>query len=55
VEALQLRAQNQTTSPLRLITDATEWYEVQYASVKFAERFVGKKLNQEILSTFTEE
>jgi len=41
-EAFILRAQNSTTSPLRLINDSMEWFEVQYSVVKFAERFMEK-------------
>ena len=41
-EAFRLRAQNSTTSPLRLINDSMEWFEVQYSVVKFAERFMEK-------------
>ena len=52
VEGFQLRAQNSTTSPLRLISDETEWYEVQYSAVKFAERFMGRN-NKD--GKFTEE
>ena len=39
-EAFRLRAQNSTTSPLRLINDSMEWFEVQYSVVKFADRFM---------------
>ncbi|KAL3802839.1 hypothetical protein HJC23_007616 [Cyclotella cryptica] len=39
-EAFRLRAKNMTTSPLRLIDSTTEWFEVQYSIVKFADRFL---------------
>ncbi|KAL9182835.1 hypothetical protein ACHAXT_004114 [Thalassiosira profunda] len=39
-EAFRLRAQNSTTSPLRLIDAQSEWFEVQYSIVKFADRFL---------------
>jgi len=41
-EAFRLRSQNSTTSPLRLINDSMEWFEVQYSVVKFADRFMEK-------------
>ncbi|KAL7543028.1 hypothetical protein ACHAWF_007305, partial [Thalassiosira exigua] len=41
-EAFRLRAQNSTTSPLRLVDGRTEWFEVQYSIVKFADRFLEK-------------
>jgi len=41
-DALRLRAQNSTTSPLRLIDGRTEWFEVQYSIMKFADRFLEK-------------
>ena len=41
-EALRLRAQNMTTSPLRIINAQTEWFEVQYSAVKFSDRFMEK-------------
>jgi hypothetical protein len=41
-EGLKLRAQNVSTSPLRLIDAQTEWFEVQYTAVKFADRFLEK-------------
>lgn len=40
-EAFRLRAQNMTTSPLRLLANM-EWFEVQYSIMKFAERFLEK-------------
>jgi hypothetical protein len=39
-EAFRLRSRNMTTSPLRLIDEQTEWYDVQYSIVKFADRFL---------------
>lgn len=42
VEAFILRAQNVTTSPLRLLDSNMEWFEVQYSIVKFADRFLEK-------------
>jgi len=41
-DAFRLRAQNSTTSPLRLIDGNMEWFEVQYSIVKFADRFLEK-------------
>jgi len=41
-EAFRLRAQNTTTSPLRLIDAQTEWFQVHYSIVKFADRFLEK-------------
>jgi hypothetical protein len=41
-EAFKLRAQNMTTSPLRLLDSNMEWFEVQYSIVKFADRFLEK-------------
>ena len=41
-EAFRLRAQNMTTSPLRIINEQTEWFEVQYSAAKFADRFLEK-------------
>jgi len=48
-EGFRLRAQNMTTSPLRLIDQQTEWFEVQYSVMKFADRFLEKytKVNDE--------
>lgn len=39
-ESFRLRAQNSTTSPLRIIDSSTEFYEVEYAAMKFADRFL---------------
>ncbi|KAL7513798.1 hypothetical protein ACHAWX_000782 [Stephanocyclus meneghinianus] len=39
-EAFRLRAKNMTTSPFRIIDSTTEWFEVQYSIVKFADRFL---------------
>jgi hypothetical protein len=41
-ESFRLRAQNSTTSPLRFIDSSTELYEVEYAAMKFADRFLQK-------------
>ena len=41
-EAFRLRAQNMTTSPLRLLDSNMEWFEVQYSIMKFTERFLEK-------------
>mmetsp|Transcript_10411 Transcript_10411/g.22042 ORF Transcript_10411/g.22042 Transcript_10411/m.22042 type:complete len:552 (-) Transcript_10411:3799-5454(-) len=41
-DALRLRAQNSTTSPLRIIDAQMEWFEVQYSIMKFADRFMEK-------------
>lgn len=46
-DAFRLRAQNSTTSPLRLIDDRSEWFDVQYSIIKFAERFMEKYTNAE--------
>jgi len=51
-EAFRVRAQNITTSPLRLLDSNMEWFEVQYSIMKFAERFLetctkGSKSNEE--------
>lgn len=58
VEAFILRAQNVTTSPLRLLDSNMEWFEVQYSIVKFADRFLEKytkgNKNGDVL-TWTEE
>jgi hypothetical protein len=57
-EAFILRAQNVTTSPLRLLDSNMEWFEVQYSIVKFADRFLEKHTkgnkNGDVL-TWTEE
>ena len=45
-EALKLRAQNVTTSPLRLLDSNMEWFEVQYSVIKFAERFLEKRIKE---------
>lgn len=50
-EAFRLRAQNMTTSPLRIINEQTEWFEVQYSAVKFADRFLEKTVSHQ----YTEE
>jgi len=54
-EAFRLRAQNLTTSPLRIINSKTEWFEVQYNAVTFADRFLrkyrSKSLSEEELQT----
>ncbi|KAL7500508.1 hypothetical protein ACHAWT_008329 [Skeletonema menzelii] len=55
-EAFRLRAQNMTTSPLRLLDSNMEWFEVQYSIMKFAERFLekytkGNKNNEEPIWT----
>eukprot|EP00984_Skeletonema_dohrnii_P004045 scaffold1391_cov84-Skeletonema_dohrnii-CCMP3373.AAC.4 len=58
-EAFRFRAQNVTTSPLRLLDSNMEWFEVQYSIMKFADRFLekytkeSKKKNKE--PTWTEE
>ena len=39
-ESFRLRAKNMTTSPLRIIDAQTEWYDVQYSAMKFADRFL---------------
>lgn len=39
-EAFRLRAQNMTTSPLRLLDSNMEWFEVQYSIMKYTERFL---------------
>lgn len=60
-EAFRLRALNSTTSPLRLIDAQTEWYEVQYSIVSFADRFLEKytkpssKSDGELLQMWTAE
>lgn len=41
-EAFRLRSQNSTTSPLRIIDQQMEWFEVQYSIVKYADRFLEK-------------
>lgn len=41
-EAFRLRSQKLTTSPLRLIDAQTEWYDVHYSIIKFADRFLEK-------------
>lgn len=41
-DAFRVRAQNITTSPLRLLDSNMEWFDVQYSIMKFAERFLEK-------------
>ena len=53
-ESFRLRAQNSTTSPLRIIDSSIEWYEVEYAAMKFADRFLQRhssEYTQEELQT----
>jgi hypothetical protein len=45
-EAFRLRSQNMSTSPLRLIDAQTEWCDVHYSIIKFADRFLEKYTNQ---------
>jgi len=42
-EALKIRAQNNTRAPLRLITEGTEFWEIQYQAGKIAENAVIKR------------
>ena len=51
-EGLRLRSKNITTSPLRLIDDSIEMYEVQLTAGKFVERFLGSR---DDLNEFTTE
>ena len=51
-EGLRLRSKNITTSPLRLIDDSIEMYEVQLTVGKFVERFLGSR---DDLNEFTTE
>ncbi|KAL7527428.1 hypothetical protein ACHAXR_001956, partial [Thalassiosira sp. AJA248-18] len=41
-EAFRLRAQNSTTSPLRFLNQQSEWFEIQYSIMKFADRYLEK-------------
>ena len=56
-ESFRLRAQNSTTSPLRIIDSSTEFYEVEYSAMKFADRFLQQhsKPNDDGKHTWTEE